>query len=250
MRLIYAMCVVLLAVRVNAADTAPRQQDGAESLGDQLLDDLSPGLVPVPPTRPADDANEQDSVPNRAAEPVTPRFDDLGKDIGQPSGPLSLIHVRQTMQQAMAYLSESASAGQPPAAERAGAAQQQVVTQLDKLIAELSKQCQCQGGQSPTGNQPKPDQRSQSKPGNKSGSAAGRGRTAARDSTDRLDRASAKPIDKGEINDLVKELWGHLPERSREQMLQSFSDEFLPKYEREIEQYYLRLSEEKSENRP
>jgi hypothetical protein len=39
-------------------------------------------------------------------------------------------------------------------------------------------------------------------------------------------------------------LWGHLPERQREQMLQSFSDEFLPKYELEIEQYYRRLSED------
>ena len=47
---------------------------------------------------------------------------------------------------------------------------------------------------------------------------------------------------------MVKALWGHLPERSREQMLQSFSDEFLPKYELEIEQYYRRLSEEQGEN--
>jgi hypothetical protein len=30
-------------------------------------------------------------------------------------------------------------------------------------------------------------------------------------------------------------------------MLQSFSDEFLPKYEVEIEQYYRRLSEEQSD---
>ena len=42
----------------------------------------------------------------------------------------------------------------------------------------------------------------------------------------------------------MKELWGHLPERSREQLLQSFSEEFLPKYEREIQQYYQRLSED------
>ena len=47
---------------------------------------------------------------------------------------------------------------------------------------------------------------------------------------------------------MVKDLWGHLPERSREQMLQSFSDEFLPKYELEIEQYYRRLSEEQGES--
>ncbi len=49
------------------------------------------------------------------------------------------------------------------------------------------------------------------------------------------------------LNEMVKALWGQLPERSREQMLQSFSDEFLPKYELEIEQYYRRLSEEQGQ---
>jgi hypothetical protein len=46
-----------------------------------------------------------------------------------------------------------------------------------------------------------------------------------------------------DVNELAKGLWGHLPERSRDEMLQSFSDEFLPKYELEIEAYYRRLSE-------
>jgi hypothetical protein len=241
------MCLVLCAAGVNAADTVPRAGDGAESLGGQLLDDLLPSIVPPPP---ADDVNKQGPAGQKSGNPAKSRFDDLGQDIGQPSGPLSLVRVRQSMQQATGYLTESASGGQPPAVEKAGAAQDQVVAQLDKLIAELSKQCQCQGGQSQNGNRPKPEQRSQSKPGNKPGSAAGRGRAAARDSTDRLDRASDQPIEKGEINELVKDLWGHLPERSREQMLQSFSDEFLPKYELEIEQYYRRLSEGKDENRP
>ena len=48
----------------------------------------------------------------------------------------------------------------------------------------------------------------------------------------------------------MKSLWGNLPVRSREQMLQSFSDEFLPKYEIEIEQYYRRLSEEQGKPQP
>ena len=49
---------------------------------------------------------------------------------------------------------------------------------------------------------------------------------------------------------MVKALWGQLPERSREQMLQSFSNELLPKYELEIEQYYRRWSEEQSQEAP
>ena len=47
-----------------------------------------------------------------------------------------------------------------------------------------------------------------------------------------------------DIDELAKQLWGHLPQRTREQVLQTFSEDFLPKYEREIEEYYRRLSEE------
>jgi len=129
----------------------------------------------------------------------------------------------------------------PDAAKSASPVQREILSDLDKLIADLSKKCpvlhgQCQGGQ--CNQPPKPGQ----KPGKPSASA-GSGRTAARDSTDRLDRSSASSR-QGRVNEMVKALWGHLPERSREQMLQSFSDEFLPKYEIEIEQYYRRLSEE------
>jgi hypothetical protein len=146
------------------------------------------------------------------------------------------------MQQAESLLSESRTL------QQATDVQQHVVGQLDKLIAELSKQCQ--GGQcQPSDQLPTPSQRSQTKPG-KRGVAAGRGQTAARDSTTRLGQAAAKPADKGDMEALVKDLWGHLPQRSREQMLQLFSDEFLPKYELEIEQYYRRLSDEKLETSP
>ncbi len=150
------------------------------------------------------------------------------------------------MQQAQSLLTQP-SAGGKVAAKLASPVQHEILSDLDKLIAELSKQCQCcnsqcQGG--PGDQPPKPGRNS--KPGKLA--AAGSGRTAARDSTDRLDSSSAKPVDKGEVNEMVKALWGHLPERSREQMLQSFSDEFLPKYELEIEQYYRRLSEEQNES--
>src|SRR5205814_6675598 len=95
----------------------------------------------------------------------------------------------------------------------------------------------------------KPCDKPGTKPG-KPGSAKGAGRTAARDSTDRLDRTTAKPVDKGAVDEMVKALWGQLPARSREQMLQSFSDEFLPKYELDIEQYYRHLSEQQDGTQP
>lgn len=225
----------LLLLFASHPTAAPPDSSGIESLGSELLDDLAPSEFDQPAAEPR----------NRA---TAPRFDDLGEDIGQPSGSLSLARVRMGMQHAKSLLSAKQAAVDVPTFEQAGEAQQQVVAQLDKLIAELSKQCKnCQCNSS--GQSPKPSQRSQKKPG-KPGSAAGSGKTAARDSTDRLNSTSAKPVDKGDLEAAVKDLWGHLPERSREQMMQSFSEEFLPKYELEIEQYYRRLSEENDKNRP
>ena len=133
-------------------------------------------------------------------------------------------------------LSQPATNAQSGSLKLAGAAQNDVVSQLDKLIAELSKQCQCQGGECN-----KPPNQNRANPSRAANRHGRRTRQrAARESSDRLDRDSAKHQTKATSMTLVKELWGHLPERSREQMLQSFSDEFLPKYEREIEQYYQR----------
>jgi hypothetical protein len=40
------------------------------------------------------------------------------------------------------------------------------------------------------------------------------------------------------------EIWGHLPERLRQQMQNADAIEFLPQYRQLIEDYYRRLSEE------
>jgi hypothetical protein len=44
----------------------------------------------------------------------------------------------------------------------------------------------------------------------------------------------------------MRQAWGNLPERLREQMMQSSVDGFLPKYERLIEEYFKRLAEDES----
>jgi hypothetical protein len=235
----------LFASRSDAAPTSSQPAAGSESLGSELLDDLSPTLPASPAKLPQDAIRPNQPLPPNdrfAPDPpdrAHPRFDDLGEDIGAPSGPLSLVRVRQGMERAETLLAD------PRAVADARMVQKQVVAQLDQLIEELSKQCQaCQQG----AGQPKPvaGQRLGPKPGQPK-TAMGRGKSAPRDSSDRLDQSSGQPGDNDdsdtELDALVKDLWGHLPERSREQMLQSFSTEFLPKYELEIEEYYRRLSE-------
>jgi hypothetical protein len=243
MRLVTTIIVALLlsvAARAQTSSSVPPAARGSESLGNQLLDDLTPKGPPKPTaSKPGQPSAPQGEKTSRLA---TPRFDDLGEDIGQPSGPLSLVRVRHGMQRAESLLGESSVSSKGSAVEKAVTVQNDVMAQLDQLIAELSKQCQngqCQPGSQP----PNPGQQSQAKPGDSTSSVA-QGQTAARDSTDRLNGPGAKPVDKADIGELAKQLWGHLPQRTREQMLQSFSEDFLPKYQREIEEYYRRLSEE------
>lgn len=230
---------VIFAIQSLAATGEKSSPSGIESLGGRLLDDLSPdaaAAAPHPVQKTKATKEIEDSL--KASTPLR------GFGAGANPAAQSLARVQNSMQQAQSLLKQPGSGGSPGPAQLASPLQHEILSDLDKLIADLSKQCQCCNGQCPGGQCDKPPKPGQNpKPGK-----PGAGRTAARDSTDRLDSSTAKPVDKGEVNEMVKALWGHLPKRSREQMLQSFSDEFLPKYELEIEQYYRRLSEEQGDS--
>ena len=45
------------------------------------------------------------------------------------------------------------------------------------------------------------------------------------------------------VGELLGEVWGHLPERARERVMQWSNEQFLPKYEVQIERYFQRLAE-------
>ena len=246
MKLILPLIVLLVSWHAAAGQPTSAGTDspatGSESLGNQLLEDLPESDPPIRPQSREDGASRSDKSPRRPAPPI----DNSGEDIGGPSGPLLLARVRNDMRKAETLLGQPATAPSTNAIQQAGQVQQRVVAQLDELIAELSKQCQGGQGQPNNSPSPQPSQRSQAK-ASKPNRAASPGKSPARDSSDALNRSNSKPVEKGEVDELVKHLWGHLPERSREQVLQSFSDEFLPKYELEIEQYYRRLSEEQGD---
>lgn len=244
MRFYLAIFIAAVIATASYAATGEKPSStGGESLGGRLLDDLSPdGAQPKATPQPAQDPQAMKAIEDslKASTPLR------GLGAGANPAAQSLARVRTSMQQVQSMLTQADGDGQPGTAKFASPVQHEILSDLDKLIADLSKKCQCCNGQCQGGQCNKPPKPGD-KPG-KPGTAAGSGRTAARDSTDRLDRSTAKPVDKGEVNEMVKALWGHLPERNREQMLQSFSDEFLPKYEIEIEQYYRRLSEGQGES--
>ncbi|HEX5444135.1 MAG TPA: hypothetical protein VFW87_09920, partial [Pirellulales bacterium] len=64
----------------------------------------------------------------------------------------------------------------------------------------------------------------------------------ARDSSDRLRKDKTAEVD-AEYQDLLKDIWGHLPPHLRQQMEQSANEEFLPKYELEISDYFRALNQ-------
>jgi hypothetical protein len=116
---------------------------------------------------------------------------------------------------------------------QASSAQSQAIDNLDAMIAELTRQKgQCQGGAPKPGSKPKPGA---PKPG-KTGSNPGTASATTSQSGDLAANLAATA-------ELVKDLWGHLPERQRQQILQPLSEDFLPQYATEIEEYFRALAD-------
>ncbi len=122
--------------------------------------------------------------------------------------------------------------------------QKKIVDDLDKLIKKAKKSCKSGSSQSaqqqasrrrPVG-QPKPKQNTGSKPGRRPASTSNQRPQGG---------GQVEKVDMDRMRAVIKKLWGELPQHQREQMLQLPIEEFLPKYQRMIEEYFRRLAEEK-----
>ncbi|MGA2059194.1 MAG: hypothetical protein ABSG67_01840 [Thermoguttaceae bacterium] len=121
--------------------------------------------------------------------------------------------------------------------------QKQIVVDLDLLIDQAKKSGQCssmcsnpqQSAQNPSGSRPKPGAKAAQKPGNKPAGA----------SSARSPEGPPRKPDMEEMRSIINNLWGELPPHVREQMLQTPVEEFIPKYQDLIEDYFRDLSNEK-----
>ena len=197
-----------------------------KSLDDELFKDLPPASA-----RDSKGAATQPAAGKKTPSAIDRKLlDDLseGEDIelGQPADPLTRIGRRmRTVEQLFDQKDTSATTQEM---------QREIVTDLDALIKQLQQQCN-KSGKSGASSQ------SQSK------SAASTSQTTNRkptDSTERLDKATARTDGVTQVQQLVKEVWGQMPERVREQISNVTSDQFLPQYQKMIEDYYRRLAEE------
>lgn len=192
-------------------------------------------------------AGDSDSTVPDSLPPVEPglldrllRVDPQGEDLGQqPTNPLESVWTK--MQRAEHLIGERDTTG------AATQTQQLVLDELDALIEKAEKNCKdCKGGGQCNKPSQQSSQRSQSKPS--AGAAKAGGAQAASKpgapnrSTARLGETDATATSSAGPSQAAKDVWGKLPQRVREQMLQASPDEFLPEYREAIEAYYRRLS--------
>lgn len=126
--------------------------------------------------------------------------------------------------------------------------QKQIVSDLDRLI-EQARQSSGQCSPSASNSRQSSTQDPKSSPSRPGVSAAKKsGAKPAMGSSPRPPGGQPRKSDMQEIRTMINDLWGELPPNVREQMLQNPVEEFVPKYQQLIEDYYRDLSNEKKGN--
>ena len=228
--------LLLITVGTLAAAQQPR------SLDDELLEDLRADPVDEFDRELFGPADKQGGP----GDPVGQEDEDLSGRLRRELGAAAvaeddnpLLEVARQMREVEGRIAENDSG---PATREL---QEQIISDLELLIEQARKSCrQCQPGDSqsqqaasrrPIGSPPKQGSGGK-QPSDKPATASSR-RPDGNGQTRRPDME--------QMRELLKQLWGELPPRERERMLQAPPEEFLPKYELLIEEYFRRLSEEK-----
>jgi hypothetical protein len=234
--LVAAILLIISSYRVSAAPQRSVPAP-AEDLGDRLLGDLALPPVPAP----------QEQPPSRLVPGVDESRDQLrpapasegGEGIGK-AGESPLARISDRMSKAGRLIAAQVTDGETRKV------QDEIVNDLDALIEELSKQCKnCSSGQCENPGQQQQTSQSKPKPGEgKKPGSPNQAQNAAQQS--QVPTGGGKPSNPGELSDqeLLKQLWGQLPQHMRQQLLQSSADEFLPKYRADLEEYFRKLSED------
>lgn len=237
-----AAALGLSSAAVSAAQ--PPDEDGGEqpsqTLDESLLEGLDTQLLEGLDA--AQPASESSSAPRPDAAPDPADLDrrllqqlGQGEDLGSESSDPLLSIGRQ-----MKAAEELISLRKTSESERV---QRGIVDDLQRLIDQLKKQC---SGGSENGNPSASPSASQSRSAGKTGAGENRGSDRpASESDPRVGRNGGDDQELAGMREMLKQVWGHLPERVRAQMQSGMAEEFLPQYEQLIEQYYRRLAEQR-----
>jgi len=260
--LLFTLCVFGGVAHAQQADQKPGEAKPApaKSLDEQLLDDLGPDPLAEPvgakPDAGADKPATADKKP--ANHPTKPKADSAkpagdgldeellkgltdGEDLGQPGEDNPLGRLNQEMREVESLIASARS--DKPTQQL----QSKIIQDLDELIKQ--SQQQCQGGNCKPGSKPgqkTADSRKSQQPGKSGGAGKQASEQPARESSDKLRNRGAKRPDMADMKEILKGVWGQLPEHEREQMLQSYEEQFLPKYEQMIADYFRSIAEPKT----
>jgi hypothetical protein len=241
--LVFALSVLGLAGRCDIVAAEPETKGAkprsdkpkpqSTDLDDALLKDLDNELL--------EGAGDAKKPAPAKSEGEKPRSADEGEDVDMPSEEADpLVYISQEMRTVEELIPKATSR------THAEELQRRIVSDLERLIEQAeqqraSQQASSQKKKSSASN--KRENVKQSKPGSTADSGNNSSKPA-QDSTDRLGKAQDARPDPELIKGMMKDSWGHLPPRAREQMLQNSPERFLPQYELMIERYYQRLAEE------
>jgi hypothetical protein len=243
-----AFTIVAALAMAAGAPCALGQSRAAQPIDDELMKDLG-----------GDPANElgralggkgkrpqgQPGAP--ATKPGGPQSADVNGDTASAADAGNpLLVVARRMRQAQQQIDGNQSG---PATQTL---QQHIIADLDRLIEEARKSCSGSSacnkpGQGASGNPGQaPTRPSASQPQQQSQQAPPqppKEKPAATSNERRTQAAKGQQTDTAESLEMMKKVWGVLPPHEQQQLLQLPAEEFLPKYQQLIEEYYRRLSE-------
>lgn len=276
---ILTTCVLLTAAAPAVADDAADQNSLDQQLLDGLGDDLFDGLdlpdMPAPDAQqrpPAGETEPTDPAQEGAKTAVEPDGEDIGEG---PENPL--VEIGRQMQTVQDRI------GQGQAEDDTLSMQRSIIKQLDDLIEQAKQKQQQQQQQQQNQNQQQQQQQQQKneqqQPQNQqqqqqqqsqsqqqqqpqNGGAEPQPQEGEEEMTEQQRESEQATESSDEVRDrqyellpleargaLIKEVWGQLPERVRQQLQNASVEKFLPKYERLTEDYFRRLAEEEQEGR-
>ena len=242
----WVVVVLSLAGLAGVGAAEPKDRE-SKSLDEQLLEDLTTDAerpAAAPPKKSKiehGEAGEDERTP-MSKQPQKRGLDDElldgleGEDVSLSENSANenpLIRLNQRMKEVERRIADAQSD------QKTQRLQHEISDDLSKLIAEMERQCsQCKKSSSQS---PRRQQTSQTNPSQSPGQQATD--KPSRDSSARLkekEKQTAK-ADAARMQEMLKDVWGHLPPHLRQQMEQSANEEFLPKYELEIAEYFRSL---------
>jgi TolA-binding protein len=230
---------IRLAAKPAAQNAAAEPGGSASDLDSQLLEGTGPVKPPASKPPAATPPAGKPAAPQGAAPEATQQAPPPAEHSMSEENPLARIAEQmQTVQRRL----EALKASDAETSELQG----QIVAEMTELIKQLEKQQSSQQSASSQQKAPSSAKERQTvrQPSADPKNGKADDRRPAKESNERTGKGERVPPTTDELRGLMKDVWGQLPAREREQMLQSPPEQFLPKYELLLEKYYKRLAEE------